>query len=330
MKRYDVYGIGNALVDMEFEVTPSFLSEMGIQKGLMTLVDESRQLKLIESMHGIQHKRSCGGSAANTLIAVAGLGGRSFYSCKVAGDEIGDFYVGDLELTGVATNLKRQREAGHTGRCMVFITPDADRTMNTFLGVSANLSRAELVPDELRDAQYLYIEGYLMAAPKGREAALMARDIARQAGVKTSLTFSDPGIVAHFRTEFRELIGEGLDLLFCNEAEALAFAEKSDFEGAVQTLKSYAKAFAITRGAKGAFIYDGTHEIQVVAPKVDPIDTNGAGDVFAGCLLYGITHGRSYGDAGRLACGAASKLVTQFGARLELEQLRTLQRDLLK
>jgi sugar/nucleoside kinase (ribokinase family) len=330
MKRYHVYGIGNALVDMEFEVTPSFLSEMGIEKGLMTLVDESRQIKLIESMHGIQHKRSCGGSAANTLIAVAQLGGKSFYSCKVASDEIGDFYVGDLEETGVATNLKHQRESGHTGRCMVFITPDADRTMNTFLGVSANLSREELMPDALKDSEYLYIEGYLLASPKGREAARMARDIAREAGVKTSLTFSDPGIATHFRSEFLDLIAPGLDLLFCNEAEALAFTKKTDFEGAAQTLKSYAKAFVITRGARGAYIFDGTHEIHVVAPKVDPVDTIGAGDIFAGSLLYGITNGYSYGDAARLACGAASKLVTQFGARLELDQIQSLRRDLLK
>jgi sugar/nucleoside kinase (ribokinase family) len=186
------------------------------------------------------------------------------------------------------------------------------------------------MPDALKDSEYLYIEGYLLASPKGREAARMARDIAREAGVKTSLTFSDPGIATHFRSEFLDLIAPGLDLLFCNEAEALAFTKKTDFEGAAQTLKSYAKAFAITRGARGAYIFDGTHEIHVVAPKVDPVDTIGAGDIFAGSLLYGITNGYSYGDAARLACGAASKLVTQFGARLELDQIQSLRRDLLK
>lgn len=329
MKKYHVYGMGNALVDMEFEVVESFLQEMNIEKGLMTLVEENRQKEIVQNMHGIEHKRNSGGSAANTIIAVNQLGGQCFYSCKVAQDEVGDFFMKDLAELGVKTNLNNHREDGTTGRCLVFVTPDADRTMNTYLGISATFSETELVPEALQDSEYLYVEGYLLASDKAKQAALKARDIAREAGVKTSLTFSDPGIVTHFRDQFVELIGDGFDLIFCNEAEALSFTKKENFEDAVRELKNYTKAFAVTRGAKGAFVYDGEKEVHILTRKVEAIDTNGAGDIFAGSFLYGLTHGYSYGDAGRLACSAASTLVTRFGARLNQQQMHSVFKETL-
>jgi sugar/nucleoside kinase (ribokinase family) len=174
-KKYDVYGIGNALVDMEFEVSTDFLQKASIQKGLMTLVEESRQTEIISNLHGIQHKRSCGGSAANTMIAISQFGGKSFYSCKVANDETGNFYYKDLLENGVHTNLSTHHlEAGVTGKCIVLITPDADRTMNTFLGITSNFSQKELIEAHIMDSNYLYIEGYLVASPTGKEAAVKA------------------------------------------------------------------------------------------------------------------------------------------------------------
>ena len=151
-KKYHVYGIGNALVDMEFEVSDKFLDEAGVEKGLMTLVDKKRHVELLNTLDGYQHKRTCGGSAANTVIAVAQLGGNSFYSCKVANDETGDFYFEDLQAQGVRTNLADEREEGITGKCMVFVTPDADRTMNTYLGITANLSEEEIREEELKNS----------------------------------------------------------------------------------------------------------------------------------------------------------------------------------
>lgn len=320
-RKYHVYGIGNALVDMEFEVEAEFLKEAGIEKGLMTLVDESRQTDIINTLHGIQHKRSCGGSAANTMIAVSQFGGKSFYSCKVASDEVGDFYFKDLMDNGVDTNLSSSSlESGITGKCIVLITPDADRTMNTFLGITQTLSPKELMEEQIKNSHYVYMEGYLVASPTGKEAAIKARKIAEENNVKTALTFSDVNMVTYFADGLSEMIGNGVDLLFCNEAEAYAYTKTNTVAEAAAALKKIAKAFAITLGPKGAFLFDGDKEIFVVTTPVEAIDTNGAGDLFAGAFLYAINHGISFAEAAKLGCAASSQLVTQFGARLRKEQ----------
>jgi sugar/nucleoside kinase (ribokinase family) len=332
MEKYDVYGIGNALVDMEFEVDPPFLEKMSIDKGIMTLVDEKRQEDILEKLDIALAKKCCGGSAANTIIAVTQFGGKSFYSCKVANDETGDFYFRDLEQHGVVTNLRGARPEGTTGKCMVFVTPDADRTMNTYLGITAGFSKDEVVEGELKKANYLYIEGYLLTSPNGKEAALYAKSLAKQNNVKTSLTFSDPAVVEHFHDSFVEVLDGGVDLLFCNEAEALNFTKKETVEEAAEELKKWAKSFAITRGPKGALIYHESHEnyITVEAPEIHPVDTNGAGDLFAGSFLYAINNGHSFEEAGTLACHAASKLVTQFGARLKDHEAREVLNSIFK
>ncbi len=326
MAQYDVYGVGNALVDMEFEVTPDFLQEMNVQKGLMTLVDEDRQKELVNNLHGIQHKRSCGGSAANTLIAVAQMGGKGFYSCKVADDETGDFYTKDLLASGLESNLIDGRQEGVTGKCLVMITPDADRTMNTYLGITETFSEAELKEDAIKNSKYLYMEGYLVTSPTGKAAAIKARDIARAAGVKVALTFSDPGIVGFFKTGFEEMIGDGVDMVFCNEEEAKSFTGSDDLATAFEVLKKVAKTFAITTGPAGAILWDGSKEIQVVAAPANAIDTNGAGDLFAGSFLYALSQGKSFGEAGKLACAASGTLVQQFGPRLKKEQAQEVKK----
>lgn len=328
MKKYNVYGIGNALVDMEFEVTPEFLEKNGVEKGLMTLVEEERQAELLKVCDGNQHKRSCGGSAANTVIAVSQFGGRSFYSCKVANDETGDFYFTDLVEQGVQTNLHGERPAGTTGKCMVFVTPDADRTMNTFLGITATFSTDELVEADIKDSEYLYIEGYLVTGDSGKAAAIKAKQIAESAGVKTALTFSDPGIVGFFKDGFNDIIGDGVDLLFCNEEEAMSYTGTENLADASVALKKIAKTFAITCGPKGALVFDGEKEIEVLTRKVNAVDTNGAGDLFAGAFLYGITHGHSFGEAAKLACESSSTLVTQFGPRLGKDKPKEIYKTL--
>lgn len=324
MKKYHVYGLGNALVDMEIEVTEDFLTKMSIEKGLMTLVEKERQDELLNAVGGERHKRTCGGSAANTVIAVAQFGGKSFYSCKVASDETGDFYYKNLTEEGVDNNLGGGREEGVTGKCMVFITPDADRTMNTFLGITSTFSDQQIDEQALKDSEYLYIEGYLVTGPNSLSAAVKARELAEQNGVKTAITLSDPGVVSYFKNGFNEMIGGGVDLLFCNEEEAFQFTDTDSIEAAAAKLKEKAKAFAITRGPKGAYLFDGEKEIDIVAPTVDPVDTNGAGDLFAGAFLYALTHGHNFADAGRLACHASSTLVTKFGARLESSKTKEI------
>ncbi len=328
-KKFDVYGIGNALVDMEFEVSNDFLSKAQIEKGLMTLVDEARQVEIINTLHGTQHKRSCGGSAANTMIAISQFGGSSFYSCKVASDETGDFYFKDLMDNGVETNLSTSSlESGVTGKCIVLITPDADRTMNTFLGITQNFSTKEIIEEHLKNSNYLYIEGYLVASPTGKEAAIKARKLADNHHVKTALTFSDVNMVTYFKDGLNEMIGSGVDLLFCNEAEAFAYTQTNDLKEASFALRKIAKTFAITLGPKGALVFDGKEEIHVVTMPVTAVDTNGAGDLFAGAMLYGINHQMSFAEAAKLGCMASSTLVTQFGARLAREQILKIKEQL--
>jgi sugar/nucleoside kinase (ribokinase family) len=325
-RKYHVYGLGNALVDMEFEVSPELLKTLNIDKGVMTLMDEDRQHEIINHLSDFHSKKSCGGSAANTMVAISQFGGKSFYSCKVAHDEMGAFYLEDLMSYGVDTNLKnRDTQEGITGKCLVLVTPDADRTMNTFLGITANFSPNELVSEAIEDSQYLYIEGYLVSSPTGKEAAIKAREIAQAAGVKTTLSLSDYNMTKFFNDGLLEIIGSGLDFIFANESEALEMANTDQIDLAIDYLKGLSQGFAITRGAKGSVIFDGEKLIEIEANLVHAVDTVGAGDMYAGAFLYGITHGMSFAESGKLASMSASKIVTVFGPRLttaEVEQIK--------
>lgn len=317
MKKYDVYGIGHALVDMELEVSDDFLAEMGIEKGVMELVDEARQSELIAKLDGIEKKRSCGGSSANTMIGLAQFGGKAFHSCKVAADEAGGFFAADMKRNGVDNNLDGQGENGTTGRCMVFLTPDAERTMLTHLGISETFAVAQVDEARLQEAEWLYIEGYLVSNPVTRAAAVEATKLAKKHGIKTALTFSDPNMVKFFRDGFDEIIGDGLDLVFCNEVEAQEFSGKDDIDAALAVIHGKAKRVCVTLGPEGAAVFDGANKIQVPSPAVKAVDANGAGDLFAGAFLFGITNGLDDEQSARLACHASSVLVTQFGARLK-------------
>ncbi|MDN4166179.1 adenosine kinase [Cytophagales bacterium LB-30] len=324
-KKYDVYGIGNALVDMEFKVEDSFFTSNGVEKGLMTLVDEERQNALMRVIDKESVKKQSGGSAANTIIAVSQFGGKSYYSCKVANDDMGHFFMEDMKLAGVETNLDAASLVpGITGKCLVMVTPDAERTMNTFLGITQTYSTEQINEAALSEAKYVYIEGYLVTSDNGREAMVHAKKLAEKHGVKTALTFSDPAMVKYFREGFDEVIGASVDLLFCNEEEAMLYTGKSTLEEAREEMKKSAKAFVITMGANGAMIYDGDTFIEIEPYKVKAIDSNGAGDMFAGAFLYGITNGHTYAGAGKLASLASSKVVTQFGPRLQAQQAKDL------
>lgn len=322
MSKYHVYGIGAALVDTEIDVSDADLEQFGIQKGVMTLVDEDQQHVLVDQLSGhlVHSKRASGGSAANTIIAASYFGGKNFYSCKVADDENGKFYINDLRAAGVDYHHNGRLEPGITGKCLVMITPDAERTMNTYLGMSASLSTAELHPDVVPQSQYVYIEGYLVSSPTGKAAAIKLRELAEQHGVKTSLSLSDPAMVDIFGEGLKDMIGERVDLLFCNEQEAKGFTGADSIDGAAEGLRQYARSFAITRGARGALLYDGREMIEVAAQPVKAIDSNGAGDMFAGAFLYAVTHGHSFAVAGELASAAAARLVTQYGPRLPAKQ----------
>jgi sugar/nucleoside kinase (ribokinase family) len=324
MARYHVYGIGNALVDMEYEVDPKDLDTLGIDKGVMTLVDEEKQLQIMLHLASHHHERASGGSAANTVIGLSQMGGNGYYSCKVADDELGHFYMRDLLEGGVDTNHHTEKDQGHTGRCVVLVTPDGDRTMCTFLGVSGNLSTNELVEEALRDSDWFYTEGYLVTSPAARAASIRAREIAAAAGVRTALSLSDPNMVTFFKDGLLEMIGPGVDLIFANEAEAMGMAGTDALQTAVDYLKTISREFAITRGAKGALVWDGRGLIEIAGNQVEVVDTVGAGDLFAGAFLFGLTHGWDHLRAGNLASAASARLVTTLGPRLPRDETQEI------
>jgi sugar/nucleoside kinase (ribokinase family) len=327
MRKYDIYGIGNALVDMEYEVDAADLEKLRIDKGVMTLVDEAHQIEIMQHLAEHHHQKGSGGSAANTMIALSQLGGSAFYSCKVANDALGSFYLDDLVANGVDTNRHGNKDHGHTGRCLVLVTPDTDRTMVTHLGISGRFSGKELVPQAIGESGYYYMEGYLVTEDNARAAAVEGRKIAEGAGVKTAISLSDPNMVKYFKSGLRQMIGSGVDLLFANESEAKGMADTDELDAAVDFLKRIAKQFAVTRGPKGALVYDGRELIEIDPVTVDAVDTVGAGDMFAGAFLYGVTQGWDYRRAGDLAAAGAAKLVTSLGPRISAEQSQAVLRS---
>lgn len=324
MAKYQVYGIGNALVDMEYEVDAADLGILGIDKGVMTLVDEAQQTAIMSHLKHHSPRRGSGGSAANSVIALSQLGGKAFYSCKVADDELGHFYMDDLIRGGVDTNNHTRKDQGHTGRCVVLVTPDSDRSMCTFLGVSGALSANELVEDALRDSEWFYTEGYLVTSDAAREASIAAKRIADAAGVKTAISLSDPNMVKFFKAGLLDMIGSGVDLLFANEFEAMGMAGSDDLDAAVAYLKTVSRAFAITRGPEGALIWDGERLIEIPPVKVKAVDTVGAGDMFAGAFLYGLSRGWDFARSGNLAAAAAAKLVSSLGPRISVDATQAI------
>jgi sugar/nucleoside kinase (ribokinase family) len=327
-KKYHVYGIGNALVDKEFEVSDEFFKHENIQKGLMTLVDGESQETILNRLmdrFGLK-KRAGGGSAANTMYAISQFGGNTYYSCKVASDEFGDFYVQELGDHNIHTNLGAERDYGTTGKCLVMVSPDAERTMLTYLGISEKLAPSDLDPEAITNSEYVYLEGYLVTSPTGRQACIEARKIAEANGVKTSLTLSDPAMVQFFRGGLEEMLGNGVDLLFANDVEAKAWTGKDVIDEAILGLGEIARTAVVTLGSEGAAVLSEGKITRIAATAAKAIDTNGAGDMFAGAFLYAITHGYDHAAAGRLASAAAATTVSHFGPRLQPQQ----HKDILK
>ncbi|MDG2443560.1 MAG: adenosine kinase [Luminiphilus sp.] len=329
MTQYSVYAIGAALVDTEIQVNDSDLDTMAVEKGLMTLVDQERQAELMGHLQGhlVGANHASGGSAGNSMIATALFGAPTFMSCKVADDADGDIYLADLEASGVAHSLTNRRGSGTTGKCLVLITPDAERSMNTYLGVSETLSVAEVDDQAIAASDWVYLEGYLVTSPTGHEAALHTRQVAEANNVKTAISFSDPGMVMYFRDNMEQLVGDGVDLVFCNEAEALEWGKTDNLEAALEAIKQVAKSFVVTLGAKGAIAFDGSASYQIDAHAVEALNTNGAGDMFAGAFLYALSRGEGFQRAGEFAVRAAGEVVKYFGPRLQAEGYPALRHE---
>lgn len=313
--QYDVYGVGNALVDIQARIPEGHLERIGFTKGIMTLVDEAAQARVLASLDGAPVHRCAGGSAANTIIGVADFGGKAAYAGKVGRDEIGEFFLQDLRKLGVTNEVPPGD--GQSGTSVILITPDAQRTMLTHLGVSATIGPDDIVEAEIAKAKYVYIEGYLFAGDSTQKAALKAIHLAKQNGVKVAFTISDPFLVGMHRDLFWELIAGPVDLLFCNLEEARSLTGLVDPVECAHKIHAQAADVALTLGADGSLLMHGGQVFPIEGVPVKAVDTTGAGDMYAAGVLYGITNGLSWKQAGHLASHAAARVVSQMGARLE-------------
>lgn len=313
---YDIYGFGHALVDMEYRVDDAFLDKYGLAKGHMTLVDEERLNTLVEGLAELQPQRTSGGSAANTVVAVRGFGGSGYYAGKVADDETGRHFLRDMAEFGIDTNRSIPGTAGKSGRCLVLVTDDAERTMNTYLGVSGTLDGEAIDPSSLANSRIFYVEGYLSSSQDSLTAACTGRQLAEEQGVATAVSMSDPSIVTLFRDNLENLLGNGVNCLFCNEEEALTWARSDRLDVAIAELKDIARTCNVTLGGRGSMTMDKGQAVTVPGYPVTARDTNGAGDIFAGACLYAWAKGMEASAAAKFGNFAAATLVQHYGARL--------------
>ncbi|WP_326518107.1 adenosine kinase [Acinetobacter sp. CAAS 2-6] len=325
MATVELFAIGNALIDQEFRVSDDFLVQENLQKGTMQLCDGETQSALYQHLKATQHYKgqASGGSAANTTVAFSALGGKAFYGCRVGNDDLGEIYLEGLKEAGIQTTAKSISD-GVTGTCMVLISEDSERTMQTFLGITAELSATQIDFEPLKTAKWLYIEGYLSTSETARQAVREARQIARAHGVKIALTLSDPAMVQYARAGLDELLDDGVDLLFCNEHEAMMYSQTDNVEDALAKLQTISQITVITRSEKGAVIATPEGKFGVAGRSVKAVDANGAGDAFAGALLYGLTAGFSDQASAELAILISSEVVAHFGPRLALSDYSRL------
>jgi sugar/nucleoside kinase (ribokinase family) len=323
----DVVGIGNAIVDVLAHCEDSFIERMDLTKGAMTLIDTARAEALYQAM-GPAIEIS-GGSAANTTVGVASLGGKAAFIGKVGNDQLGGIFRHDVRAAGVQYDIAPASSTTPTARSMILVTPDAERTMNTYLGACHELTPADIDPHLIQRARVTYMEGYLWDPPLAKDAFLKAAAIARQAGRKVALTLSDPFCVDRHRASFRELIEHHIDILFANEAEICSLWEVESFEEALAATRRRCEIAALTRSAHGSVIVAGDELHVVPAAPVDRVvDTTGAGDLYAAGFLYGLTAGKSLYESGRIGSLAAAEVISHVGPRpqtplseLLLEQL---------
>lgn len=314
--RLDVVGVGNAIVDILAHADDDFLAAHGLMKGAMTLIDAARAEALYQAM-GPAIEAS-GGSAANTLAGVASLGGRAGFIGKVSADQLGGVFRHDIRAAGVTYETAPSVQGAPTARCLIFVTGDAQRTMQTYLGACQELGPEDIEADLIRRAQVTYLEGYLFDPPLAQEAFRKAATLAHGAGRKVALTLSDPFCVERHREAFKELVESHVDILFANQSEICALWQ-TDLAEALEAVRGRCEVVAVTRSEEGSVVLtrDETHEVQ--AASVDRVvDTTGAGDLYAAGFLFGYTNGRDLRTAARIGSLAAAEVISHFGARPEI------------
>jgi len=312
----DVVGIGNAIVDVIAHADDAFLARKTLVKGTMTLIDAERAEALYQMM-GPAIEAS-GGSAGNTMAGIASLGGTGAYIGKVRDDLLGDIYRHDITAIGVHFDTLAATSGPGTARCLILVTPDGQRTMNTYLGACADLGPADIDPEVIAAAQITYLEGYLFDPPQAQEAFCKAAAIAHAAGRKVALSLSDPFCVERHRHAFRDLVDGHVDILFANEAEICSLYETDDFAAAAAAVRGHVAVAALTRSAEGSVVFaDGEEYNVAAAPVARIVDTTGAGDLYAAGFLYGLTQGLALPKCGAIGSLCAAEIISHVGARPE-------------
>jgi len=313
--RYDVFGIGNPLIDIIIKVDDSTLEELGLTKGSMNLMDLKQQQRILDRHQDHEKVTALGGSCANTMVMLSQLGGKAAFTGKVGDDELGDDFHTQLLGSGVASFLKKKD--GMTGSTIILITSDADRTMNTHLGMCQHLSKDDLNLEGLKDSRSLYITGYQWDTPTQKEAVRTALEHAREHGIPIAFSLSDLFCVEKHKADFQELLDRYVDLVFCNELEAQAMTGQADVQDQLRSLTKSVDHVVITMGKEGSVIgHKG--DVHMIDPfTVDAIDTTGAGDAFAAGYLYALARDYPVPDAGRLASYCAATIVTIDGPRFD-------------
>ncbi len=321
-KPYQVVGIGNALVDVLSHIEDGFLAENGVERGIMQLIDRDRAIALYGRMGPA--REVSGGSAANTIAGLAALGGRTAYVGKVKDDQLGEIFAHDLRAQGAdyATPLAAPDHPHETGRCMVLVSPDGARSMNTYLGVSEFLAPQDIDVEAMAAAEWIFLEGYRYDGPDSIAAFEKAVRATRRAGGKVAITLSDPFCVERHRDEFLRMIRADVDLLVANEHELRSLYETGDLGVAMDRAQAEVPVTACTVGAKGAYILAGETRVHAPATPVTVVDATGAGDLFASGFLHGLVTGRDWLTCARMGCLAAGEVISHVGARPEADLRR--------
>ena len=327
-RRFDVTAIGNAIVDVIAQAEDSLLAQHNLPKGAMNLIDAATAEKLYALMG--PGKEASGGSAGNTIAGIAALGGKTAYIGKVAADQLGEVFTHDIRAVGVTYDTTPLVGGLPTARSLIFVTPDAQRTMQTFLGATTQLGPEDINMEYITSSKVVYLEGYLWDQPRAKKAMLDAAMRAKESGVKVSLTLSDAFCVARFRNEFLELTEKHVDILFANESEILSLYQTDVFDTALQQVRKHCEIAALTRSEKGSVVVNGDEVHIIDAVKgVKVVDTTGAGDAYAAGFLYAYTQGLDLATCGRLGGAMASKVISHFGPRSEVADVKKIAASVL-
>lgn len=333
--KLDICSLGNAIVDVQFNIKEEFVSELqnrSIHKGSMTLIEQRDQEDLIELL---RHKYeepilACGGSVTNSIMAATSFGSRCHVACKVSNDDQGSFFLRDLTKNKIHHSVIASKSHLSTGRCVVMVSEDAERTMCTYLGISNELAEDDIDTEAINASKYLFVEGYLVTSPSALKACYTAIKEAKKSNTKVAISLSAAFIAENFKAELNSLINLGCDLLLCNESEALTYTDCTNLVEAEKNLRNISFLNLITIGKKGCLAWDGSNLEHIRGFQANAIDTNGAGDMFAGAVLHQLCQNKSLKYASKFGCFAASKKVENFGPRLSQEEYKNIKLKFLK